>query len=215
MKNSINSEASQPKKEQPPEAQETGLVQCWLAEFESLQNEKFNYQRMQHNLIWVNVSVLGAILTIYFAYWPDKANMALFLAVPIISSLLGIYWVAQGRQTSQVTHYVRDRIAPALQTLSGDPKVIGWEDYVRAEIGNMLKRTKLPQVLAPVLIPRAVGGLIFVISCLVGLALSGKELILTEQWQIKALWALGCILTLFLIVIGYWLGQYWAGDRNV
>ncbi|GAH23949.1 unnamed protein product, partial [marine sediment metagenome] len=88
-------------------------AQCWLAEFEGSRNLVLNFQRMQHNLIWVNISIIGAILATYFAYQQD---ITLFLAVPIISSLLGIYWVAQGRQTTQIGHYIKDAIVPALQT---------------------------------------------------------------------------------------------------
>ena len=45
------------------DAQKTMVAQCWLAEYEGLRNLTLNFQRMQHNLIWVNISAVGIIIT--------------------------------------------------------------------------------------------------------------------------------------------------------
>jgi len=183
-------------------------AQCWLAEFEGLRNLVLNFQRMQHSLIWVNISVIGAILTIYFAYIND---ITIFLAVPIVSSLLGIYWVSQGRQTAQIGHYIEGEIAPALQTLCHDQKVMVWEDYIR----EGMKTNFFPYVRDLVLlrVPRATGGLTFAASSMTAVVVTaiglGRTLITCNNWQIASAWWAGLILTFWLIISGYKLGQYW------
>ena len=210
MTDNIKSEALQAEKVKLSEAQKTIVAQCWLAEFEGLRNLVLNFQRMQHNLIWVNISAVGVILATAISW-----NMVILLAIPFVSSLLGLYWVAQGTQTSQIGHYIRDRIAPALQTLCSSQEVMGWETHIRAEMKDRLKKRRIFQILNPLLIPRATGGLIFVIPCLVGLGLTAKELLVPDQWEIKAVWVVTLILTLVLIFFGYWSGQYWIGEKNV
>ena len=66
--NNVKSEISADSKMELSEVQKMA-AQCWLAEFEGLRNEILNFQRMQHNLIWINISIIiGTLLAIYFAY---------------------------------------------------------------------------------------------------------------------------------------------------
>jgi len=184
-------------------------VQCWLAEYESLRNHIVNFQRMQHNLIWVNISAAGIILTA--AIYLDM--MILLLAMPFVSSLLGLYWVAQGIQTSHIGLYIRDKIAPALQELSLNHEVMGFESHVRTGKTSRLSKNRFFKIFKPLLIPRAAGGLFFVITSFVGLGFTGNELLEPNQWEIKVIWLIALIFTFFLIGIGYWSGHYWHGER--
>ncbi len=193
------------------------IVQCWLAEFEGLRNLVLNFQRMQHHLIWVNISIIGAFLAIYFSYWSDKTNMTLFLAIPIVSSLLGIYWVAQGRQTSQIGHYIKNNIAPALQKLCNDQRVMRWEDHIREGIGTSF--CSYVRNLGSLRVPRATGGLILLAPSVTALAITGislgEKITSRNEWQIASVWWIGLILTLVLMILGYNLGQYWIkGDKK-
>ncbi|KPK23068.1 MAG: hypothetical protein AMJ70_04375 [Dehalococcoidia bacterium SG8_51_3] len=187
------------------------IVQCWLAEFEGLRNLVLNFQRMQHNLIWVNISIMGAFLAIYFSYWQDKPDMTLFLAIPIVSSLLGVYWVAQGRQTSQIGYYIKNKIAPALQTLCNDQKVMMWEDYIREGMGTRF--SIYARDLVSLRVPRSIGGLTFLVTFMAALIITaislGRTFVSCYEWQIASVWWVGLILTLWLIISGYKLGQYW------
>ena len=208
----INSEDLQAKKTEATEAQKEIAIKCWLSEFESLQNEKVNYQRMQHNLVWVNISALGIILTAITAEYLDILTL---LALPFISGLLGLYWVTNGIQTSWVTHYVQDRIAKELNTLSGGQNVMEWENYARSEVESIISKKGVSVIVSPLSIPRAAGALVFVGSCLLGLGLTVEKAFENCQWEIIALWVGGCLLTLYLIVGGCWLGLYWFGRKHV
>ncbi|MBU4350473.1 MAG: hypothetical protein L6305_09185 [Actinomycetia bacterium] len=208
--NNVKSEISVDSKMKLSEVQKMA-AQCWLAEFEGLRNEILSFQRMQHNLIWTNISIIGTLLAIYFAYQSDKTDMIL-LAVPIVSSLLGVCWVAQGRRISQIGHYIKYNIAPALQTLCHDKKIMGWEDEIREgiETGFFI----YVRDLLLLRVPRATGGgLIFVVSSVMGIVITaiglGRALITCNKWQIASVWWVGLMLTLWFIVSGYKLGQYW------
>jgi len=208
--NNVKSEISVDSKMKLSEVQKMA-AQCWLAEFEGLRNEILSFQRMQHNLIWTNISIIGTLLAIYFAYQSDKTDMIL-LAVPIVSSLLGVCWVAQGRRISQIGYYIKYNIAPALQTLCHDKKIMGWEDEIREgiETGFFI----YVRDLLLLRVPRATGGgLIFVVSSVMGIVITaiglGRALITCNKWQIASVWWVGLMLTLWFIVSGYKLGQYW------
>ena len=211
MTNDIKSEALQAEKVKLSEAQKTIVTQCWLAEFESLRNQILNYQQMQHNLIWINISAVGIILTATLTasiYW-DWDWVIILLAMPFVSSLLGLSWVAQGIAISTAGHYVRQRVAPALQTLCLSPEVMGWEVHIRTNLKERVNKRRLFRILNPLLIPFGSGASIFVLSCLIGLGFTGTEVMMFNQWQIRALWGLAFILTLVLIVSIYWGSQHW------
>lgn len=213
--NNVKSEISADSKMELSEVQKMA-AQCWLAEFEGLRNEILNFQRMQHNLIWINISIIGTLLAIYFAYRSDKTDIIL-LVVPIVSSLLGVCWVAQGRRISQIGHYIKHNIAPALQILSHDKKIMGWEDEIREGIETDFFIYVRDLLLLRV--PRATGGgLIFVVSSVMGIVITaislGRALITWNEWQIASVWWIGLILTLWFIISGYKLGQYWIKASN-
>lgn len=218
-KNNVKSKISTDSKMEITEVQEMA-AQCWLVEFEGLRNEILNFQRMQNNLIWINISIVGTFLGIYFAYQsqPYKTDIIL-LAIPIVSSLLGICWVAHGWRISQIGHYIKHNIAPALQTLCHDKKIMGWEDEVRKGIGKGFFIYVRDILLLRV--PRATGGgLVFVVSSVMGIVITaiglGRTLITCHDWQITSVWWLGLILTLWFIISGYKLSHYWikAGKDN-
>jgi len=213
--NNVKSEISADSKMELSEVQKMA-AQCWLAEFEGLRNEILNFQRMQHNLIWTNISIIGTLLAIYFAYRSDETDMIL-LVVPIVSSLLGVCWVAQGRRISQIGHYIKYNIAPALQTLCHDKKIMGWEDEIREGIETDFFIYVRDLLLLRV--PRATGGgLIFVVSSVMGIVITaiglGRALITWNEWQIASVWWVGLILTLWFIISSYKLGQYWIKASN-
>ena len=208
--NNVKSEISADNKMGLSEVQKMA-AQCLLAEFEGLRNEILNFQRMQHNLIWINISIIGTLLAIYFAYQSDETDMIL-LVVPIVSSLLGVCWVAQGRRISQIGHYIKNNIAPALQALCHDKKIMGWENEIREGIETDFFIYVRDLLLLRV--PRATGGgLIFVVSSVMGIVITaislGRALITWNEWQIASVWWVGLILTLWFIISGYKLGQYW------
>jgi len=190
---------------------EKASIQVWISEFEGLRNLVLNFQRMQHNLIWVNISILGAIITIYYAYWQDKSDMTLFLIIPIVSGLLGIYWVSQGRQTAQIGHYIEGKIAPALKKLCHSRNIMGYETYIRSG----MKEGALYLIFDAIClrIPRAIAGVTFVVSSIIGLVITGinlaKTLLCFNEWQVAFLWWVGLIITLYLISSGIYLGYYW------
>jgi len=193
----------------PPNAQKEA-VQCWLAEFNNLRNELLNFQQMQHSLIWVNISVIGAVVTVYFTYLRQE-NFLVFLAIPIVSGLLGLYWVAQGRQTVKAGRYIYQHIRPALQRLCQDEEVMVWEEFIRREI-----ETTFPKYVIDILslrVPRAVAGLTFALPSFIAVVVIATDfrsgLIQSESWQVAIIWWLGLILTIGLIIAGLKLGQYW------
>jgi len=213
--NNVKSKISTDSKLELSEIQKM-VAQCWLAEFECLRNEILNFQRMQHNLIWINISIIGTFLAIYFAYRSDKTDMIL-LIVPIVSSLLGVCWVARGRRISQTGHYIKNNIAPALQTLCHDKKIMGWENEIREGIGTGFFIYVRDLLLLRV--PRNTGGgLIFIVSSLMSIAITavnlGNALLTWKKWQIVSVWWVGLILTLWLIISSYKLSQYWIKAVN-
>jgi len=183
-------------------------AQCWLAEFESQRNLVLNCQRMMHNLIWINISIIGAIWTVYFAYLKDTEDMALFLAIPIVSSLLGIYWCAQGLQITQMGGYIKQKIARELRKLSQDDTVMRWEDYVRKDI-----KTDFRSYVKLLLHSRAMGGLIFVVSSSIALAITkfilSEETTIPNKWELTTVWFIGLTLTVILILMGFYLLVAW------
>ena len=185
------------------------MVQCWLAEFEGLRNLILNSQRMQHNLIWVNTSAIGAIVAAVI----QLNNPTVLLALPIISGLLGIYWVGQGTQISEMGHYVKDKIAPALQTICHNQEVMGWEAHIRPEIAATGIKKRLSEILGPFRLPRAIGGFTFIVSCVFGLATTFNAFTRLEHLQTTVLWISGLILTLYLGISGLMMGRHWIWGK--
>jgi len=182
-----------------------GAVQCWLAEFNSLRNQVVSSQQIQHNLIWVNISVIGAITTVYFTYWHER-DLLVFLAIPIVSGLLGLYWVNQGRQTAEIGHYIHQRIRPALHRLCHDEEVMGWDEFIRTGI-ERTPRTHVTDTLS-LRVPRAVAGLTFALPCLVAVGLTATNL-KCASWQVALIWSVGLVLTIWLMIAIWRLGRYW------
>lgn len=181
-------------------------VKCWLTEFEGLRNEILNYQRMQNNLIWTNIFIVGTIMGIYFSFMDNKENVILLL-IPIISSLLGICWIAHGWRISQIGHYIKSNIAPSLQSLCNDKKILGWEEYVREGIESSFWNYVCDLFLLRV--PRATGGgLLFAVFSVMGIVITFKY---KDVFYIRCF---GVILTLWFMITGYKLVNYWIKDNK-
>ena len=180
-------------------------ARCWFAEFNSRHNEILNFQQMQHSLIWVNLSVIGAIITVYFIYWQQR-DFLVFLAIPIVSGLLGLYWVGQGRQTAEAGHYIHQQIRPALQTLCNDEGVMGWEEFMRRGMGTTFRRYVADIV--SLRVPRVAGGLAFALPSIAAVGLTATNL-KCGSWQVILIWSVGLVLTIWLMIVGWRLGKYW------
>ena len=189
----------------PDPDSEKDAVQCWLAEYNSLRNQVLNSMQIQHNLIWVNISVVGAIITVYFTYWQER-DFLVFLAIPVVSGLLGLYWVNQGRQTAEIGHYIHQRVRLALQRLCHDEGVIGWDEFIRKGI-ERTSRTYVTDTLS-LRVPRAVAGLTFALPCLIAVGLTATNL-KCASWQVALIWSVGLVLTIWLMIASWRLGIYW------
>ena len=108
---------------------DTNLIQVWLEEYKSLRNEIEQRQISIRYLVTLNIVALGTILGLVVSNIEN--NWLLLLIVPALGGILGMLTYINSRKISQLAHYIRFKIRPALTKLTHAKKILGWEDFVR------------------------------------------------------------------------------------
>ena len=175
-------------------------LECWLAEFRALRDAIMVRLRFQLIITAINVSAIGTITGLAFS------DFRLFIAMPIVAPLLGAWFINQTTDLDMAGHYIHDKIAPALQRLSGDQTVLRWEHEIRA-----IERSR--SLLGRVLLWRPAVYL-FLLPSVVGLIISCKELLRGTEWWLWALWVVGLVLLVFLVWYWQWERKYWLGESE-
>lgn len=108
-------------------------VECWLSEFKALRDEIVSRLRAQLIINVLNVTAVGTIAGLAFSNAPDteKLEIRILLAIPYISSLLGILFCDQARDLVTAGHYIRKKIAPELYSMGLSKEILGWERYIK------------------------------------------------------------------------------------
>ena len=108
------------------------LAQCWLAEYQCLKNEALTLSRGGNTLIGINITVVGIILGIWELVTFPSGVFCLFLVMSLVSSSLGLIWIAGQRYILKVSNYINSTITPAIRDILANIEIFKWEEKVRS-----------------------------------------------------------------------------------
>ena len=180
-------------------------VQCWLEEHRVLKTEiELHFTTMRYLVIF-NITALGTITGLILS--DMESNMWLALIVPVLSAFTGFLVYFYSKQISRLGHYIRKIIAPNLQDLAKDNKVIGWESHTREEDRKRNAFLRWFSISGMSLIT-------FILTSTLALIFTAKQTFLEGvAWQI-ILWITGLILTILLIPAFYDERKFWRGEET-
>lgn len=111
--------------------QQTGTnpdaISIHLAEYASLRQEIDNRTRLANQLVFSQLTVLGAGMAVFDV---DKVFLQdVLLGLAAISACLWLFWLDHLRQVFKIGAYIGLRLAPILQGF--DARALGWEKFLR------------------------------------------------------------------------------------
>jgi hypothetical protein len=101
------------------------ILQAALAEFSDLRTEIQNRSGAAWTLVNLNVTATATILGFVLA---DKADPRLLLALPIVSSALGMLFIDHAYNINNLGSYINKKIRPVVRDASGDDRLLGYEE---------------------------------------------------------------------------------------
>jgi len=100
-------------------------VQSLLAEYEAGQNDILDSRRRAGMLADINIVAVGVIAGLIAAV--DIYDFGLALVMALLSSSLGLFWIAQNRRSLASSSYILNVILPRLRGVLGEDAVPGGE----------------------------------------------------------------------------------------
>ncbi|MFC1999892.1 hypothetical protein ACFLXE_03940 [Chloroflexota bacterium] len=100
-------------------------VQSLLAEYEAGQNDILDSRRRAGMLADINIVAVGVIVGLIAAV--DIYDFGLVLVMSLLSSSLGLFWIAQNRRGLASSSYILNVILPRLRSALGEEAVPGGE----------------------------------------------------------------------------------------
>ncbi|MEE9202328.1 MAG: hypothetical protein V3U31_03940 [Dehalococcoidia bacterium] len=176
-------------------------LECWLSEFKALREEILSRRQDSMTSILTNVTILGSILAA--AFYLRQEPPVILLAIPFVSSSLGLYYLNQRLTISDIGLYIRDRISPAVCRLTQNAGVFQWEVTTR---GKLLSAREL--TIATV-IP-----LIFSLPSLASLMATIEIGFSTEPAYMAVAWWLDAVLALAFLALWIALFRRWWGSQG-
>jgi hypothetical protein len=182
-----------------------GAIQCWLEEHRTLRSVIDSHLITMRYLVIFNITSLGTIGG--FILTDMERNMWLALIIPIMSPFIGFLVYFYSKQISQLGHYIREIIAPRLQELVEDEKVIGWESHTREK---EKERNKFLQWFSI----SGMSILTFTLTSVFVLIFTAKRTFIEGTgWQIS-LWSIGLVFTIILIWAYINERKYWFSNTK-
>lgn len=180
-------------------------IQVWLSEFSGLTNQSLSRHRLQQAAVALNMSLLTTALGITLiqpAWWDIK----ILLMIPLLSSLLGFYYLHQEFQITANGFYIRDRIRPKVVELTSDTEIMGWELWDRE-----YKRSLAEPLVFSLSIPA-----IYTIPSVMVLVATFQPTFEGGNWIVVA-WIVGSVLTAFTIIFWFIWRNHWLrkSSKNV
>jgi len=187
------------------ERHQDAAVQSWLSEYKVLQADILANSRQRYILVSLNIVSLGTLISLAIT-----TKSPLFIAViSLVSSCLGMVWVAENRWSVGSYNYIRDRISPAMQALSKDSALFGWQTGIRK--GLTYKRLLMETITGGS--PAALTGLsLFFAPSAVSWGIAIYEAITKPEWQtwyFIGLLVVNGILLIVLVLSGWRWFKEW------
>jgi hypothetical protein len=118
------------------------MLQCVLTEFNALRAEFLSRLNTENLLVLGAIAFLGTIAGVAFKTG-GQVSVDIFLLVPVILSLIGIFYINQRLSNTAIGLYIKTDLAERVRILlhlSAD--VFRWETYVR-ETTSILKESTI------------------------------------------------------------------------
>jgi hypothetical protein len=100
----------------------TDVSDIHLAEYKSLKDEQRDRIRARDNLSYVTLTVFAAVA--FFAFGQTTTHYPTLLLLPAACFILGWTHLANDHKVTEIGHYLRDHLAPALADTT---PVLAWE----------------------------------------------------------------------------------------
>jgi hypothetical protein len=196
-------------------------VQVHLAEFSALRQEILDVLKWRDGLIFFSLGISGALFSFAFSadpkilVAPSFRHAALYL-VPPLSAVVGGLWLSNAWRTYRIGVYIRDVIAPRLNTLisppdSGRPadfEVLGWESSGQRILGEWQRRLLDLGILLGVFVFAGIAAQYIIISQQPGgLAIRLREV------EYPLWYKLNCLIV--VVSLALFCLYYWAGRMHV
>jgi hypothetical protein len=113
----------------PQSAEDKGQgVEALIAQFTALRNEIEYRTQAQSNLVQLNITAIGAVGGFGLSQYADERVL---LLVPVISTMLGLFWLDHAAVIVGIGDFIRDRILPKLALQAGLRDMPNWEEFVQ------------------------------------------------------------------------------------
>ncbi|WP_435591241.1 hypothetical protein [Nocardia sp. bgisy118] len=107
------------------------VLDAALAEFVALRNELDEIGRGQRTVMNLNITLSTAIAAFVLS---ERGAPQLLLAIPYVSVALGLLYQTYTIHAQHMGEYINGRLRPVIVEKSGDERVFGWENYIRATV---------------------------------------------------------------------------------
>jgi hypothetical protein len=98
-----------------------------LAEFNALRGEIKNRSSTAFTLLNINITATAAVAGFVLS---DKADPKLLLILPLLSPALGMLFVDHSYNITNLGHYINTQIRPFITDITGDSRLLGYEEFV-------------------------------------------------------------------------------------
>jgi hypothetical protein len=104
------------------------VVDLVLAEFNTLNAEMTSAISSQQTLISLNITAAAAVAGLVVA---DKADPKLLLVSAVLSSALGLVYLANAVHVGNIGSYIVEVLRPIAAEQTGEGRLLGWIQYYR------------------------------------------------------------------------------------
>lgn len=104
------------------------IVDLVLAEFNVLNAEITSIASSQQTLIGLNITAQAAVAGLVVA---DKADPKLLFVAAVLSSALGLIYVANAVHVTNMASYINDVLRPIAAEKTGEGRLLGWIQHYR------------------------------------------------------------------------------------
>jgi hypothetical protein len=102
-------------------------VEALIAQFTALRAEIEYRTQAQANLVQLNITAIGALGGFGLSQYADERVL---LLIPVVSTMLGLFWLDHAAVIFEIGDFIRDRILPKLATEASIPDMPNWEKFV-------------------------------------------------------------------------------------
>ena len=155
-----------------------------LGEFDALRQEILRLDQARDASLALNVAPIGAIIGAFFG--PGEEKRLILLGLPLLSPILGWYYIEQNYRIRHASEYIRDQLSCTATTLSGGLPVLMWEQYLDRQRQGRPKWW-------PVVNNAAL--FLFVVPAVIGLIFGSNCCNDNESFTVSLMWALGLFFT--------------------